>query len=223
MTHEKTFVKTYVLVHGGFHGGWCWHHVAHALRARGHSVFTPTQTGCGERAHLISKSITLDTFVDDIANVFLWEDLRDVILVGHSFGGNSISGVADRMPERIRQLIYLDAVMLEGGQTMFGQMPPEVAASRLKAAQASGGVGIAPPEAAYFGIVDPATGRVRAGPPDCAAPGRLHLAVEPGPSRWQWLARRVRAVHRPGFGHAAILTGLGESQGNDNGGDQDRA
>ena len=155
MTHEKTFVKTYVLVHGGFHGGWCWHHVAKALRARGHSVFTPTQTGCGERAHLISKSITLDTFVDDIANVFLWEDLRDVILVGHSFGGNAISGVADRMPERIRQLIYLDAVILEGGQTMFGQMPPEVAASRLKAAQTSGGVGIAPPEAAYFGIVDP--------------------------------------------------------------------
>ena len=78
-----------------------------------------------------------------------------MILVGHSFGGNAISGVADRMPERIRQLIYLDAVILEGGQTMFGQMPPEVAASRLKAAQASGGVGIAPPEAAYFGIVDP--------------------------------------------------------------------
>ena len=149
--HEKTFV----LVHGGFHGGWCWHHVAKGLRALGHSVFTPTQTGCGERSHLISKSITLDTFVDDIANVLEWEDLRDVILVGHSFGGNSISGVADRMPARIRQLIYLDAVMLEGGQTMFGQIPSEVAASRLKAAEASGGVGIAPPQASYFGIVDP--------------------------------------------------------------------
>ena len=147
--------KTFVLVHGGFHGGWCWRQVANALRARGHSVFTPTQTGCGERAHLLSKSITLDTFVDDIANVLLWEDLRAVILVGHSFGGNSISGVADRMPERIRQLIYLDAVMLEGGQTMFGQIPPEVAASRLKAAEASGGVGIASPQASYFGIVDP--------------------------------------------------------------------
>ena len=105
--HEKTVVNTFVLVHGGFHGGWCWHHVAKALRARGHSVFTPTQTGCGERAHLISKSITLDTFVDDIANVFLWEDLRDVILVGHSFGGNAISGVADRMPERTALLLKM--------------------------------------------------------------------------------------------------------------------
>jgi pimeloyl-ACP methyl ester carboxylesterase len=150
VTHEKTFV----LVHGGVHGGWFRYHVAKALRALGHSLFTPTQTGCGQRAHLISKSITLDTVVDDIANVFQWEDLRDVILVGHSFGGNSISGVADRIPERIRQLIYLDAMMLEGGQTMFGQMPPAVAASRLEAAQASGGVGIARPEAAYFGIVN---------------------------------------------------------------------
>ena len=146
--------NTFVLVHGGFHGGWCWREVATALRARGHQVFTPTQTGCGERSHLLSKDITLDTFVDDIANVIQWEDLQDVILVGHSFGGNSISGVADRMPERIRRLIYLDAVMLEGGQTMFGQIPREVAASRLKAAEASGGLSITPPEAAFFGIVD---------------------------------------------------------------------
>ena len=152
MTSEKTFV----LVHGGFHGGWCWREVANALRARGHHVFTPTQTGCGERSHLLTKDITLDTFVDDIANVIQWEDLQDLILVGHSFGGNSISGVADRMPERIRHLIYLDAVMLEGGQTMFGQIPSEVAASRLKAAEASGGLSITPPDAAYFGIVDEA-------------------------------------------------------------------
>ena len=121
-----------------------------------HQVFTPTQTGCGERSHLLSRDITLDTFVDDIANVIQWEDLQDVVLVGHSFGGNSISGVADRMPERIRHLIYLDAVMLEGGHTMFGQIPSEVAASRLKASEASGGLSIAPPEAAFFGIVDEA-------------------------------------------------------------------
>ena len=99
--------KTFVLVHGGFHGGWCWSQVANLLRARGHAVYTPT--GCGERSHLLSRSITLDTFVDDIANVLQWEDLHRVVLVGHSFGGIAITGVADRMPERLRQLVYLDA------------------------------------------------------------------------------------------------------------------
>lgn len=146
---------TFVLVHGGFHGGWCWRQVAARLRARGHGVYTPTQTGCGERSHLLSKSITLDTFVDDIANAFIWEDLHEVVLVGHSFGGNTISGVADRMPERIRQLVYLDAIMLEGGQTMFGRLDKEVVAARLKAAQASGGLSIAPPPPDVFGIRDP--------------------------------------------------------------------
>ena len=144
----------FVLVHGGFHGGWCWATVATRLRARGHSVYTPTQTGCGERSHLLSKSITLDTFVEDIVNVLQWEDLYDVVLVGHSFGGNSISGVADRMPERIRQLIYLDAIMLENGQTMFGLLAPEVVAERTRAAQASGGLGIDPPAPSAFGIQD---------------------------------------------------------------------
>src|SRR6266516_7630692 len=79
--------KTFVLVHGAWHGGWCWGKVATTLRGRGHTVFTPTQTGLGERSHLLSKSITLDTFVEDIVNVLKFEDLKDVILVGHSFGG----------------------------------------------------------------------------------------------------------------------------------------
>jgi pimeloyl-ACP methyl ester carboxylesterase len=151
--------RTFVLVHGGFHGGWCWHQVASRLRAHGHRVFTPTQTGCGERSHLMSASITLDTFVDDIANVLLWEDLSQVVLVGHSFGGNAISGVADRMPERLRQLIYLDAAMLENGQSMFSLLEPQVVAARLAAAQASGGMSISPPPAALFGIQDQALAR----------------------------------------------------------------
>lgn len=146
--------KTFVLVHGGFHGGWCWSRVAALLRARGHAVFTPTQTGCGERSHLLARSITLDTFVDDIANVLTFEDLRDVVLVGHSFGGNSISGVADRMPERLRRLVYLDALILEPGQSVFGLLPKDVVEARLKAAEASGGLGIAPLPASAFGIVD---------------------------------------------------------------------
>src|SRR5215469_5914508 len=94
--------KTFVLVHGAWHGGWCWSKVAAILRTRGHTVFTPTQTGLGERAHLISKSIDLGVFVTDITNVIKYEDLTDIVLVGHSFGGNAISGVADTMRERIR-------------------------------------------------------------------------------------------------------------------------
>jgi pimeloyl-ACP methyl ester carboxylesterase len=143
------------LVHGGFHGGWCWREVADRLRGHGHRVYTPTQTGCGERSHLLTADITLDTFIDDIANVLIWEDLHDVVLVGHSFGGNAVSGVADRLPQRIRQLVYLDAIMLQSGQSMFDQLSPEVVQARLKAAQASGGLSIDPPPAEMFGLKTP--------------------------------------------------------------------
>ncbi len=149
--------KTFVLVHGAWHGGWCWSKVASILRGRGHSVFTPTQTGLGERSHLLSNSIDLDVFVTDIANVLRWEDLRDVVLVGHSFGGSSISGVADRIRDRVRQLIYLDAIMLENGQSVFSQLPKDVVEARTKAAQeTSGGLSIPAPPPAAFGITDAA-------------------------------------------------------------------
>jgi pimeloyl-ACP methyl ester carboxylesterase len=149
--------KNFVLVHGAWHGGWCWGKVAAILRGRGHTVLTPTQTGLGERSHLLSKSITLDTFVNDIVNVLKFEDLKDVILVGHSFGGPPITGTADRVPERIKQLVYLDAAMLQGGQSVFSLLPPELVAARRKAAEeTSGGVSIPPPPAASFGISDPA-------------------------------------------------------------------
>lgn len=149
--------KTYVLVHGAWHGGWCWSKVASILRGRGHTVVTPTQTGLGERAHLLTKSIDLDLFVTDIANVIKYEDLNDVVLVGHSFGGNAISGVADTIRDRIRQLIYLDAVILENGQSVFGQLPKDVVEARTKAAQdTSGGLSIPAPPPAAFGIADAA-------------------------------------------------------------------
>ena len=148
--------RIFVLVHGGFHGGWCWDAVALRLRALGHVVYTPTQTGCGERSHLLARTITLDTFVDDIADLFLSQDIHHAVLVGHSFGGSVISGVADRMPERIRQLVYLDAIMLENGQTVFDLLAPDVVQARLKAAHASGGLAIAPPPAGVFGIRDAA-------------------------------------------------------------------
>src|SRR4051794_2568326 len=86
--------QTFVLVHGAWHGGWCWRRVADRLRAGGHTVFAPTQTGLGERSHLISREVTLDTFMTDIANVIEAEELQNVVLVGHSFAGSPTSGVA---------------------------------------------------------------------------------------------------------------------------------
>ena len=145
--------KTYVLVHGAWHGGWCWREVAEGLRGMGHRVSTPTQTGLGERKHLLSKDITLDTFAADIVNHIEAEELSDVILVGHSFGGTSITGTADKIPNRIRHLVYLDSLILENGQSPFSIFPPNVVAARRKLVAEQGqGIFIPPPPPTAFGI-----------------------------------------------------------------------
>jgi pimeloyl-ACP methyl ester carboxylesterase len=149
--------KTYVLVHGSWSGGWFWAPVAERLRAQGHRVFTPTLTGHGERKHLLSRDVTLDTWIGDVVNPIEAEELRDVILVGHSFGGIVITGVADRIPERIRRLVYLDAVVLQAGQSYLDYLPPEVAAARRRTAQENGGTLPPPPAAGWtsaFSIPD---------------------------------------------------------------------
>jgi pimeloyl-ACP methyl ester carboxylesterase len=109
----------FVLVHGGWHGGWCWREVARRLRALGHDVFTPTMTGLGERVHLLSAGVNLDTHVTDVANVIDFEDLDSVVLVGHSYGGMVITGVADRLASRIGALVYLDAFLPEDGTSLI--------------------------------------------------------------------------------------------------------
>ena len=145
--------KTYVLVHGAWHGAWCWREVAAQLRAMGHAVHTPTQTGLGERRHLLSAQITLGTFVDDLVEHIEAEELEDAILVGHSFGGLAISGAADRIPGRLRHLAYLDAMVLEGGQSAWGRMPPELAAARRQVVEEQGlGLAAPPPPVSAFGI-----------------------------------------------------------------------
>ena len=116
--------KTFVLAHGSWHGGWCWKKVADRLRARGHAVYTPSYTGMGDRAHLLSKDITINTFAEDLVQVIQSEELSNVILVGHSFGGVPISGAADRVPERIAHLVYLDSVLVESGRSAFSYYPP---------------------------------------------------------------------------------------------------
>jgi pimeloyl-ACP methyl ester carboxylesterase len=121
--------STFVLVHGGGHGGWCWQLMAKELRSRGHEVWTPTLTGFGERRHLDSDAITFETFVTDIVSVLEYEDLRDVVLVGHSMGGVVVPRVAEVATSRIRTVVWMAAVVLNDDETLLEAVPqtPEVA------------------------------------------------------------------------------------------------
>lgn len=112
-------MATFVLVHGSNHGGWCWRKVTPLLSEDGHEVYTPTLTGLGERSHLVSKDIGLDTHILDIIQVLEYEGLNKVILVGHSYGGLVIGGVAEKVPERIRRLVYLDAYIPQDNKSAF--------------------------------------------------------------------------------------------------------
>lgn len=142
--------RTYVLIPGAFWGGWVWRKVEPKLQAAGHKVFSVTNTGLGERAHLLSREVNLDTFVKDVLGVFTYNDISNAVLVGHSFAGETITAVADAIPERIAQLVYLDAIVLESGKSFYDQFPPDARARGQKAAQdSSGGITLpkTPPEA----------------------------------------------------------------------------
>ena len=117
-------MSSFVLVHGAWHGSWCWKHVRRVLQAQGHYVFTPTLTGVADRSHLMDRSVDLDTHIVDVLNLIQWEELSDVVLCGHSYGGCVVSGVADRIPERIRSLVYVDAFVLENDENLIQHLPP---------------------------------------------------------------------------------------------------
>ena len=123
-------MATYVLVHGGGHGGWCYQRVAPMLRSAGHDVYTPTMTGLGERAHLVSPRVDLDMHIRDITAVLHHEDLREVILVGHSYGGMVITGAADRAADRVGRIVYLDAANPVNGQSLVDVSGPIIEAVR---------------------------------------------------------------------------------------------
>jgi pimeloyl-ACP methyl ester carboxylesterase len=145
----------FVLVHGAGHGGWCWIRVARLLRAAGHEVFTPTLTGHGERAHL-TADVGPATMVQDIVAVLENEELRGVVLVGHSLGALVTLGVAARVPHRLRRLVLLDGLVVEPGECGFDGFPPEAAESRTAAAKASEtGLAYPVPSANGFGLTDP--------------------------------------------------------------------
>jgi pimeloyl-ACP methyl ester carboxylesterase len=108
--------KTFVLVHGAWHGGWCWRRVCDLLEKHGHKVFTPTMTGLGERSHLMSKEIVLDTHIADVVNVIKWEELRSICLVAHSYGGFPASGALEQVADRVSSVVFVDAFLPEDGQ-----------------------------------------------------------------------------------------------------------
>jgi pimeloyl-ACP methyl ester carboxylesterase len=118
-------MATFVLVAGAWHGGWCWRKVTPLLRAAGHEVFAPTLTGLGERSHLAHPDVGLTTHIQDIVNLLEYEDLNHVVLVGHSFSGMVITGVAEQVPGRLAHLVYLDAFVPENGQALVDLLPPE--------------------------------------------------------------------------------------------------
>ncbi len=145
-------MSTFVLVHGAWHGSWCWKRVRSALQAQGHEVFTPTLTGVAERSHLLSQQVNLDTHIADVVNLIRWEELSDVVLCGHSYGGCVISGVADRIPDRIGALVYLDAFVLENGQGLHDTLPAPMRDAQLTAAQSEEGWKVPPIPAEAFEV-----------------------------------------------------------------------
>jgi pimeloyl-ACP methyl ester carboxylesterase len=149
-------MATFVLVHGAWRGSWCWTRVRPALQALGHDVFTPTLTGVGERSHLLSPHVTLDTHIDDVVNLIRWEDLTHVVLCGHSYAGAVVAGVVDRVADRIGALVYLDAFVLEDGQCVHDALPAAHRELQLDLAQRVGEGWKVPPIPAEVFNVNPA-------------------------------------------------------------------
>lgn len=158
-TVEPDAARSLVLVHGAWHGGWCWRAVRAALEAEGWRVITPTLTGLGDRSHLISLDIDVETHARDIINAITWEELDRPLLVLHSYAGMPGAVAADRLRDRLAGVLYLDAVIPENGETFISQNPAHGGdADRIRheeartRAMAAGGPGIPPFPATLFGI-----------------------------------------------------------------------
>ena len=121
---EATSTRSIVLVHGGGHGGWCFAPLARVLRGMGYDVHAPTLTGLGERAHLFRADVDLDCHIEDVTALLHYEDVRDAVLVGHSYGGMVITGATDRAPDRVGHLVYLDAKPPKDGQSLVDVAGP---------------------------------------------------------------------------------------------------
>jgi pimeloyl-ACP methyl ester carboxylesterase len=131
-------LATYILVPGAWLGGWAWQNVAARLRTRGHDVYPITLTGLGERVHLARPEVDIETHITDVVNTMQWNDLNDVILAGHSYAGTVITGVADRIPDRIAQLVYVDSAPLADGMAMTDLYPPDALAELRQSVDQTG-------------------------------------------------------------------------------------
>jgi pimeloyl-ACP methyl ester carboxylesterase len=151
MLMAETQRKTFVLVHGAWHGGWCWRRVADRLDRHGHKVYTPTLTGLGERAHLLSTSIDLETHITDVVNVFKWEDLHDACLVVHSYGGWPGSGALEQIGDRVSSIIWLDAFKPQDGERPL-DTASSFARDGIEEAVARGVAGRPAPDVEAFGV-----------------------------------------------------------------------
>jgi len=148
MTHN------FVLVHGAWHGGWCWRRVAQALQLDHHKVHAVTLTGLGERAHLLMPAITLDTHIDDVINLIEAEELHEVILAVHSYAGMIGTAVADRLGKHLKHLIYVDAVLPKPGESWSSTQSAATQLQRMAAAQTSPSFSFPPPDPEVFGLHD---------------------------------------------------------------------
>ena len=145
-------MANYVLVHGAWHGGWCYARVVDRLISRGHRVFAPTLTGLGERSHLFSASIGLTVHIMDVVNLCRWQQLDNIVLVGHSYGGMVITGVADKVPEIISSMVYLDAFLPRGNQSLHDLIPPAAAQAQIAGDAANHHAGVPPIPAELFNV-----------------------------------------------------------------------
>ncbi len=189
-------MANFVLVHGAWGGGWKFARVAAVLRARGHIVFTPTLTGQGERSHLRDGNINLSTHVTDILNMFRYEDLRDVVLAGHSYGGMVITAVADRIADRVAALVYLDAFLPEDGQCLFDINIVKNTQVFIANAGALGGLAVPPPPAAFFNVNAKDAARVD----ELAAPQPIGCFIEKIK-----LTGAHRAIRKHVYVHSTVL------------------
>lgn len=144
--------RTFVLVHGAWHGGWGWVRVADRLRAKGHNVFTPTLTGLGERIHLLTRDVNASTHITDVVNLIKYEELDDIVLVGHSYGGCVVSSVAEKLPAgTIRSIVFLDAFIPDNGDATLDLVQPAVQ-EVIRAALARGDITVPVRDAAAFNV-----------------------------------------------------------------------
>ena len=145
-------LKTLVLVHGAWHGAWCYGRVEDILFRNGLRTHTPALTGVGERSHLHSPRVNLSTHVMDVVNLIRYRDLSNIVLVGHSYAGMVVTAVADQLAERIAALVYLDAFLPQSGQCLHDLAPPDHVEAQVRSATEANGYAVAPISAAAFNV-----------------------------------------------------------------------